>query len=126
METTRHRPISLANEAQELSPAVLSEQRLLASARLDSRPLLCVVLAGDARLIEKLRREDLIPLGSGIRNIPLSDSYKLNTPTPSTSWPTGFLLADGKRCYPAHSRSQSSRLANKSRYSRVSLWPGSR
>jgi hypothetical protein len=41
--------------------------RLLASARFDSQPLLCVVLAGDARLIEKLRREDLIPLGSRIR-----------------------------------------------------------
>ena len=30
-------------------------------------PLLCVVLAGDARLIDKLRREELIPLGSRIR-----------------------------------------------------------
>lgn len=27
----------------------------------------CVVLAGDARLIEKLRRDELIPLGSRIR-----------------------------------------------------------
>ena len=41
--------------------------RLLASARFDSQPLLCVVLAGDARLIEKLRREELLPLGSRIR-----------------------------------------------------------
>jgi type II secretory pathway predicted ATPase ExeA len=40
---------------------------LLTSARFDSQPLLCVVLAGDARLIEKLRREELIPLGSRIR-----------------------------------------------------------
>ena len=31
------------------------------------QPLLCVVLAGDARLIDKLRREGLIPLGSRIR-----------------------------------------------------------
>ena len=46
---------------------VLCELRLLASARFDSQPLLCVVLAGDARLIEKLRREALIPLGSRIR-----------------------------------------------------------
>jgi general secretion pathway protein A len=45
----------------------LCELRLLASARFDSQPLLCVVLAGDARLIEKLRREELIPLGSRIR-----------------------------------------------------------
>jgi len=35
--------------------------------RFDSQPLLCVVLAGDARLIEKLRREELLPLGSRIR-----------------------------------------------------------
>jgi len=46
---------------------VLSELRLMASAEFDSQPLLCVVLAGDARLLEKLRREELIPLGSRIR-----------------------------------------------------------
>jgi general secretion pathway protein A len=56
----------LIDEAQEMSPAVLCELRLLASARFDSQPLLCVVLAGDARLIEKLRREELVPLGSRI------------------------------------------------------------
>lgn len=67
LETTRHRAILLVDEAQEMSPAVLCELRLLASARFDSQPLLCVVLAGDARLIEKLRREELIPLGSRIR-----------------------------------------------------------
>ena len=39
----------------------------MASARFDSQPLLCIVMAGDARLIEKLRREELIPLGSRIR-----------------------------------------------------------
>ena len=50
-----------------MTPQVLSELRLLASARFDSQPLLCVVIAGDARLIEKLRREELIPLGSRIR-----------------------------------------------------------
>lgn len=35
--------------------------------RFDSQPLLCIVLAGDARLTEKLRQEDLVPLGSRIR-----------------------------------------------------------
>lgn len=50
-----------------MSPAALCELRLLASARFDSQPLLCVVLAGDARLPEKLRREELVPLGSRIR-----------------------------------------------------------
>nr|WP_240794600.1 AAA family ATPase [Azoarcus sp. DD4] len=67
LESTRRRAVLLIDEAQEMSPAVLSELRLLASARFDSQPLLCVVLAGDARLIEKLRREELIPLGSRIR-----------------------------------------------------------
>ena len=67
METTRRRPVLLVDEAQEMAPATLSELRLLTSARFDSQPLLCVVLAGDARVIEKLRREELIPLGSRIR-----------------------------------------------------------
>ena len=67
MESTRRRAVLLVDEAQEMSPAALCELRLLASACFDSQPLLCVVLAGDARLIEKLRREDLIPLGSRIR-----------------------------------------------------------
>ena len=67
METTRRRPVLLVDEAQEMAPATLSELRLLTSARFDSQPLLCVVLAGDARLIEKLRREELIRLGSRIR-----------------------------------------------------------
>lgn len=67
LESTRARPVLLIDEAQEMAPPVLSELRLMASARFDSQPLLCVVLAGDARLPDKLRREDLIPLGSRIR-----------------------------------------------------------
>ena len=67
LETTRVRAVLLVDEAQEMSPAALCELRLMASARFDSQPLLCVVLAGDARLIDKLRREELIPLGSRIR-----------------------------------------------------------
>ena len=67
LETTRRRAVLLVDEAQEMSPAALCELRLLSSACFDSQPLLCVVLAGDARLIEKLRREELIPLGSRIR-----------------------------------------------------------
>ena len=67
VQSTRRRAVLLIDEAQEMRPAVLCELRLLASARFDSQSLLCVVLAGDARLIEKLRREELIPLGSRIR-----------------------------------------------------------
>ena len=61
------RPVVLIDEAQEMTPMVLSELRLLASARFDSQALLCVVLSGDGRLLDKLRRDDLIPLGSRIR-----------------------------------------------------------
>lgn len=67
LETARRRPVLLIDEAQEMTSQVLCELRLLASARFDSQPLLCVVMAGDARLIDKLRREELIPLGSRIR-----------------------------------------------------------
>lgn len=67
LHSTHSRAVLLVDEAQEMTPAALCELRLMASARFDSQPLLCVVLAGDARLIDKLRREELIPLGSRIR-----------------------------------------------------------
>lgn len=67
MESSRTRAVLLVDEAQEMTPQVLSELRLLSCSRFDSQPLLCIVLAGDARLLEKLRREELIPLGSRIR-----------------------------------------------------------
>ena len=65
--STTRRSVLLCDEAQEMSAVVLNELRLLSSARFDSQSLLCIVLAGDARLLEKLRREELIPLGSRIR-----------------------------------------------------------
>ena len=65
--SSSRRAVILADEAQEMNSLVLNELRLLASARFDSQSLLCIVLSGDARLLEKLRREDLIPLGSRIR-----------------------------------------------------------
>jgi len=46
---------------------VLAELRLLAATQFDSRTLLSVVFSGDARLSEKLRRDELLPLGSRIR-----------------------------------------------------------
>ena len=48
LEGTRLRPVLLIDEAQEMTPARSRELRLLASARFDSRPLLSVVLAGEA------------------------------------------------------------------------------
>jgi len=67
LEATHVRQVLLIDEAQEMPPAVLNELRLLSSDRFDSRSLLTVVLAGDARLVAKLGREELLPLGSRIR-----------------------------------------------------------
>ncbi len=67
LDATLLRPLLLCDEAQEMNPKVLSELRLLSSMQFDSRTLLSVVLAGDNRLTDKLRREDLLPLGSRIR-----------------------------------------------------------
>jgi general secretion pathway protein A len=64
---TRIKPVLLIDEAQEMTPEVLNELRILSSADFDSTALLTVVLAGDARLLELLRHEDLIPLGTRIR-----------------------------------------------------------
>jgi general secretion pathway protein A len=67
LENTRRRPILLIDEAQEMTPVVLNELRLMCSDRFDSQTLLSVILAGDRRLAEKLRRDDLVPLASRIR-----------------------------------------------------------
>lgn len=64
---TLARPVLIIDEAQEALATVFTELRVLASKDLDSRQLLCVVLAGDARLVERLRSPDLAPLGSRIR-----------------------------------------------------------
>ena len=61
------RPVLIVDEAHEMVPKVLGELRLLASAHLDSQILLTVVLAGDGRLVERFRSEELLPLGSRIR-----------------------------------------------------------
>jgi type II secretory pathway predicted ATPase ExeA len=61
------RPILVIDEAQEMQPSVLAELRLLASTELDAHVLLTVVLAGDARLAERLRAEEFLPLASRMR-----------------------------------------------------------
>jgi general secretion pathway protein A len=66
--STRIKPVLLIDEAQEMTPDVLSELRILSSADFDSTALLTAVLAGDGRLLELLRHEDLIPLGTRIRS----------------------------------------------------------
>jgi type II secretory pathway predicted ATPase ExeA len=68
IESSLYRPVLLIDEAQEMSPAVLCELRLLSSADLDSRSILTVLLAGDGRLSAKLESPDLLPLASRIRS----------------------------------------------------------
>jgi len=61
------RPVLIIDEAQEMLSVVFNELRILSSKEFDSQSLLCVVLAGDARLPERLRHPDLLPLGSRVR-----------------------------------------------------------
>lgn len=65
--STLTRPVLVIDEAQETLNTVFNEVRCLASKELDSRQLLCVVIAGDARLPDRLRTPELLPLGSRIR-----------------------------------------------------------
>lgn len=65
--STLTRPVLIVDEAQEALTAALSELRILASKDFDARQLLSVVFAGDARLIDRLRTAELLPLGSRIR-----------------------------------------------------------
>ena len=67
IDAAASRPVLLVDEGQEAQQAVLGELRLLSSSRLDSHLLLTVVLAGDQRLPERFRCEELAPLGSRIR-----------------------------------------------------------
>ena len=67
LNTTLLHPVLFIDEAQEMPSGVLNELRLLTSMKFDSQILLSVILAGDSRLTDILRRDDLIPLGSRIR-----------------------------------------------------------
>lgn len=65
--STLLRPVLLIDEAQEVPTKVLSELRLLSMEKFDSASLLTVILAGDSRLTNAFKEEDLIPLGTRIR-----------------------------------------------------------
>ncbi len=56
------RPVLLLDEAQDMRPEVLATLRILTNFELDSRLVLCVVLAGDARLQNLLERHELEPV----------------------------------------------------------------
>lgn len=80
IESTLLCPVLFIDEAQEMQPTVLNELRLLTSTQFDSRVLLSIVLAGDQRFNDKLRRDELIPLGSRIRirfNTEYADTHQL-------------------------------------------------
>jgi general secretion pathway protein A len=78
VDTTLIRPVIIIDEAQEMLPTVLNELRTLSSRDYDSRTLLFVILAGDRRLLEKLKADDLLPLKSRIRT-----HVELDVATPS-------------------------------------------
>ena len=65
--SSRIKPVLLIDEAQQMNTDVLNELRILSSADFDATSLLTVVLSGDGRLLDMLRQEELIPLGTRIR-----------------------------------------------------------
>jgi type II secretory pathway predicted ATPase ExeA len=67
IETALSRAVLLIDEAQEMRVALLNELRLLTAAKLDSRCLLTVVLAGDDRLPASFSTPALAPVGTRIR-----------------------------------------------------------
>lgn len=67
IESSLARPVVIIDEAQETRTSVFNELRLLSSLDLDAQSILTVVLAGDARLTERLGTPELLPLGSRIR-----------------------------------------------------------
>ena len=67
IENSLYRPVLLVDEAQEMTPSVFNELRLLSSAELDSQAILTVILAGDSRLTQRLQGIDLLPIASRIR-----------------------------------------------------------
>lgn len=74
IDTALCRPVLFVDEAQETLVGVLCELRLLASADLDSRSILTVVLAGDQRLCSRLETPELLPLSGRVRTRLRSDS----------------------------------------------------
>jgi type II secretory pathway predicted ATPase ExeA len=68
IEAALSRPVLIIDEAQEMNSLVLSELRLLASADLDSRSILTIILAGDQRLTARLEEPDLLPIASRVRS----------------------------------------------------------
>lgn len=58
VKSTLLRPVLFIDEAQETPVCVLNELRLLTSTQFDSQLLLSVILSGDQRINDKLRRDE--------------------------------------------------------------------
>lgn len=67
LETCLARPVLIVDEAQEAPVDVLNELRIMSSTNFDSSLLLTTVLAGDRRLLDLLKDDRLVPLGSRLR-----------------------------------------------------------
>jgi general secretion pathway protein A len=67
IQQTLFRPVLLVDEAQEMSPTLLAELRLLGSTKLDTCTIVTVILCGDRRLEDKLRTPDLLPIASRLQ-----------------------------------------------------------
>lgn len=76
LQSTLFRPVLLIDEAQEMPNQCLNEIRLLGSANFDSEALLTTVLFGDARLSDRFRGKDLLPLGSRVRTRLMLEPYR--------------------------------------------------
>ena len=92
--SSRIKPVLLIDEAQEMAPDVLNELRILSSADFDATSLLTIVIAGDGRLLDLLRHQDLVPLGTRIRTRLTTESATrdellelLNTHSPRRATP---------------------------------------
>jgi type II secretory pathway predicted ATPase ExeA len=68
IDAAAYRPVLIIDEAQEVNSLVLSELRLLASADLDARSILTIILAGDQRLAARFEEPELLPIASRIRS----------------------------------------------------------
>jgi type II secretory pathway predicted ATPase ExeA len=68
IESTLLRPVILIDEAQGMQTVALSELRLIAADEFDSRRILTVVMAGDLRLVERLKEVELLPLARRVRS----------------------------------------------------------
>lgn len=62
-----YRAVLVIDEGQQIKASVLEELRLACASDLDSKTLLTVVLAGDHRLAESFRGEELLSLGTRVR-----------------------------------------------------------